>query len=160
MATGTALGFHGHVLIDEGTLLVGVTFHANGIAAGHRPNLTESRSTVDVVTVAALDQAFIDAMMIWFGKVGFRGGVTSITEARLCAHEKVLGFFGIVRRVTVEAANIVAGVLRCGKMPLFVLLPMTAQATRIGFLFRNCFEVHDLCYVATAVDVRRSRTVA
>jgi hypothetical protein len=49
----------------------------------------------------------------------------------------------MVRRVTVEAANIIASVWRGRKVPLFVLLPVAAQAARIGVLFRNRLEADD-----------------
>jgi hypothetical protein len=50
----------------------------------------------------------------------------------------------MVRRVTIEAPNIVASVWRSGKVPLFVLFPVAAQAARVGVLLRNRLEVDDL----------------
>ena len=80
---------------------------------------------MDVVAVAALDETFVDAMMIWLSEIGFGGDMTSIAELGLCLSEKVLRLFGVVRRVTVEAANIVAGVRGCREVSLLVLFTMT-----------------------------------
>jgi hypothetical protein len=80
---------------------------------------------MDVVAVAALDETFVDAMMIWLREISFGGDMTSIAEFGLCLSEKVLRLFGVVLRVTVEAANIVARVRRCREVSLLVLFTVT-----------------------------------
>ena len=83
-------------------------------------------------------------MVIRLCEVGFRRCVTSVAEAGLRPDKEVFGFLGVVRRVTVQAPDIVAGVWRSGKVPLFVLLSVAAQAARVGVLFRNRLEIDDL----------------
>jgi hypothetical protein len=76
---------------------------------------------MDVVAVAALDETFVYSMVIRFREIGLGGHMTSIAKLGLCLNEEVLRLFGVVRRVAVQAANIVARVRRRGEVPLLVL---------------------------------------
>jgi hypothetical protein len=98
------------MLIDEWALLVGVAFNTNRIPAGQGPHLAEGGGAVDVMAVAALDQAFVYSMVIRLREVGLRSCMTSIAKAGLCLNEKMLGFFGVMRRVAIQAPNVVARV--------------------------------------------------
>jgi hypothetical protein len=73
------------------------------------------------MAVAALDQAFVHSMVIGLCEVGLRGYMTSVAEAGLCPNEEMLWFFSVMRRVAVEAPNIVARVRRRGEVPLLML---------------------------------------
>lgn len=64
---------------------------------------------MNVVAIAASDEALVDAVMIGFGEVGLGRGVTSVTQIGLRARKQVFGFLRVVRGVAVEAANIAAG---------------------------------------------------
>lgn len=83
VATGAAFGFHWYVFVDKRTRLVRMALGADGIPGGQRPYLPESRRSMDVVTVTALNQAFVDAMMVGFGEISLRGRVASVAEFRL-----------------------------------------------------------------------------
>jgi hypothetical protein len=89
---------------------------------------------VDIVAVAALDQAFVNPMAIRLREVCFDRDMTSITEIGLCPNEQVLWLFCVVRGVTVQTADIVAGVCRSGEMPLLVAFAVAGQAAIGGFL--------------------------
>jgi hypothetical protein len=82
VATGAALRLDRYVLIDEGTLFFRVALDANRISARHRPYLPQGRDPVDIVAIAALNQAFVYSMMIGSGKVSLGGHVTPIAETR------------------------------------------------------------------------------
>jgi hypothetical protein len=82
MTARATLGLHRHVLVDKWPLLVWVTLEADGIAAWEGPHLTKSGSPVHVVAVAAPNQAFVHAVVIRLGKVGFGCYVASVAEFR------------------------------------------------------------------------------
>jgi hypothetical protein len=73
---------------------------------------------VDIVAVAALNQALIDPVAIRFRELCFDRDMTSVAKIGLCPNQQVLWLFGVVRRVAVQTADIVTGVYRSGEMPL------------------------------------------
>ena len=83
VTTAAPFSLHRYMLINERALLVGVALDANRISAGHGPHLAEGSGAVDVMAVAALDQAFVYSMVIRLREVGLRGYMTSVAEARL-----------------------------------------------------------------------------
>lgn len=109
VATAATLGLHWHVFIDKWTSFIRVTLGADSIPAGQGPYLPESRCSVHVVAVTALDKAFVDPMVVRFGEVSLRGGVTAVAQLGWCYCEQMLRFLCVVRRVTVEAADVAAG---------------------------------------------------
>src|SRR5579864_371168 len=137
VATAAALRLHRYMFINKRALLVGVALDTNRIPARHSPHLAEGGSAVDVMAVAAVDQAFVYSMVIRLREVGLRGCMTSVTEAGLCTNEEMLRFFGVMWRMAIKAPNIVARVSRRGEMPLLVFCPVAAQAAGIGILLRH-----------------------
>jgi hypothetical protein len=131
------------VLIHEWTNFIRVTFGTDRISAWQRPYLAKRRRSMHIVAITALDQALVHSMVIWPPKISSGGGVASIAEIGLRLDEQMFGFFGMVRRVAVEAPNVIAGVWRSRKVSLFVLLPVAAQTARVGVLSRNRREVDD-----------------
>ena len=87
VATRASLGFYRHVLIHEGSLLVRVAFDTNGVPAWQCPHLLERCGAVRIVTVAALDQAFLDTVVIGLSKVSLLRRVASVTKFRLSTHQ-------------------------------------------------------------------------
>jgi hypothetical protein len=108
------------MLIHEWALLVGVALDTNRIPARHGPYLPQGGGAVDVMTVAALNKAFVYAMVIRLREVGLRGCMTSVTKVGLCSNQEMVRFFGVVRRVAVQTPNIIARVSRCRKVPLLM----------------------------------------
>ena len=159
VTTAAALSLHRHMFINERALLVGVALDTNRIPARHSPHLAEGGSAVDVMAVAALDQAFVYSMVIRLREVGLRGCMTSVAEAGLCTNEEMLRFFGVMRRVAIQAPNIVARVRRRGEVPLLMFCTVATQATGIGILLRHRLEANDLGHIPAAFYVRGSGTV-
>jgi hypothetical protein len=52
---------------------------------------------VDIVAVAALDEAFVYAMVIRLREVGLRVDMASVTEFGLRSNQQMLLFFGLMR---------------------------------------------------------------
>jgi len=159
VTTAAALSLHRYMFVNERALFVGVALDTNRIPAGHSPHLPEGGSAMDVMAVAALDQAFVYSMVIGLREVGLRGCMTSVAEAGLCPNEEMLRFLGVVRRVAIQAPNIVARVRRRGEVPLFMFCTVAGQAKGIGILFRHRLETNDLAHIAAALYVRGSGTV-
>src|SRR5690242_6818248 len=113
MTTATALSLERYVLINERALLVGVALDVNCVAGRHGPDLAERGCTVDVVAVATSHETFIYSMVKRLREISLGSCMTSVTEIRLRPHKQVFGFLGMMRRVAVQAANIVARVRRC-----------------------------------------------
>ena len=130
VTAAAAFGLNRDVFVDEWSHLVCVALSTDRIPARHSSYLPESGSAMHVMAITALDEALIDSVVIRLGKIRFCRGVTPVAEIRLAPDEQVLSFLGVVRRVTVQAANVTARVRRGGKVTLFALASMTAQATR------------------------------
>jgi hypothetical protein len=160
VTTAAALGLHGYVFVDEWALFVGVALDTNRVPAGHSPHLAEGGSAVDVMAVTALNESFVHTMVIRLREVGLRGGMTSVAKSGWCLNEQMLRFFGVMRRVTIQAPNIVARVRRCGEVPLLMFCAVTAQAAGIGILIRHRLEADDLGHIPAAFYVRGSGTMA
>jgi hypothetical protein len=107
VATGASFGLHGYVFVHKGALLVGVTFHANLISTGKSPDLPQCGCAVNVVAIAAVDEAFIHAMVISLGEIGFGRSVTPIAEIGLSLGQQVLRFLRIVGRVAIDTTYVV-----------------------------------------------------
>lgn len=107
VATGAAFCFHGYVFIYKGSLLVGVTLRADRISAGSSSGLPQCGCAMNVVAVAAVDQAFVDAVVICLGEVRFSRGMTAVAELGLGPGQQVLRLFGVVRRMTIDAAYVI-----------------------------------------------------
>ena len=110
VATAAALGFYWHVFIDEGARFVRMALGANGIAGRQGPYLPKSRRSMHVMAVTALDEAFFDSMVVWFGKISLRGCVTSVAEFWRGYCQQMLWFLCIVWRVAIKASDIATSV--------------------------------------------------
>lgn len=64
---------------------------------------------MNVVAVAALEQALGNPVVIRSGEVGFGRSVASIAELRLFLDQQLLRFLGVMRGVAVEATDVLAG---------------------------------------------------
>ena len=109
VATHASLGFHRHVLVDEGSLLVGVALVANGVASGSSAHLAQRRCAMHVVAIAAGEQTLVHTMAVGTGKVGAGRGMAAIAKFGLGLDQQLALDFGMVRAVAIEATNIVTG---------------------------------------------------
>lgn len=102
-------GLYRDMLVNVRPALIRMTLIADGVPARQRSHLPQRSGAMNVVAVVALDQAFVDAVMVRLGEVGFGGNVAAVAEFGLGAHEEMLRLLGFVRRMTIHAANIIAG---------------------------------------------------
>jgi len=107
VATGASFGLYGYVFIYKRSLLVGVTFQANVISTGKSPDLSQGGCAVNVVAVAAVDEAFIHAVVVGLGEICFGRSVTSIAEIGLGSGQQVFRFLRIVGRMAIDAAHVI-----------------------------------------------------
>lgn len=107
VATGAAFGLHGYVFIHERSLLLGVAFQANLIPTGKSPDLSQGGRAVNIVAVAAMDEAFVHPVVISLGEICFSRGMTSIAEIGLCPGQQVLGALGKMWRMAIDAAHVI-----------------------------------------------------
>ena len=126
VATAAPFGFHRYMLVHKWSSGIGVALGADGVSAGQSFCLPQGCGAMRVMAVAAVKQAFIYAVMIGFGKIGLGVGVAAIALFRLFLNQQILRRLGVVRRMTVKATNIIAGVRRIGKVALFVLRTVAA----------------------------------
>ena len=80
VTTAAAFSFYWYVLINKRTGLICVALGADRVAGRQGPHLSESRCSMDVVAVAALDKAFVDSMVVGLGEVSLRRCVAAIAE--------------------------------------------------------------------------------
>ena len=83
MTTAAALSLDRYVLIDERSLLVSMAFATNRVPGRQGTHLMNGGRAMDVVAVAALDETFVDSMMIRLSEVGFGSCMTPVTELGL-----------------------------------------------------------------------------
>ena len=97
MAGLAPVHFYRRVFIDERTALVHVASKANGILSGRTAYLLRTHRSMNVVAVAALDQAFVHAMMKGHRKLRFLVEMARVTEPRLRFDEQEFLGFRVVR---------------------------------------------------------------
>ena len=90
VATGAPFRLHRDVFIHKRPFLVGMTLGANCISAGQSSDLSQCGCAVDIVAIAAMNEAFIDPMVIGFSEIRLSRGVTSIAEVGLYTGQQVL----------------------------------------------------------------------
>jgi len=121
VATAAALRFYRHMLVYKWSSGIGVALGAGGVSAGQSFHLPQRGGAMRVMAVTALNQALIDSVVIGLGKIGLGRRMAAVALFRLFLNQQVLGTFGVVRRMTVKATHIIAGVRGTGEVPLFVL---------------------------------------
>ena len=109
MTTAATFRLHRYVFVDKGPLLISVAFVAHRIATRQGSDLADRGRAMNVVAIAALEQALRNPVVIRFGKVGFGRGVASIAELRLFFDQQLLSFLGVMRGVAVQATDVIAG---------------------------------------------------
>lgn len=160
VATGASFGLHRHVFVDERALLVRVAFDTNGVPTWYRPHLPQSRGAVRIVAIATLNESLIDPMVIGLCEVCFCRLVTSIAELRLGLYQEVLRFSCVVRRMTIEAADVATGVGGLREVPLLLFGAVATQAAGIRLLGGERLEANDFADISTAFYVLRAGTMA
>ena len=159
VTTGAAFGLDGKVLENEWALLVRMALHAHGVTASDVPYLPQGAGAVKIVTVRAFHQALVHAVMERFRKIGLGSRVASVAQLGLTLRQQAMRFFGVVGRMAVQAADIVAGVSGPGKMRLPLAISVTTQAAGARLRARELLETNNLADITAAGDVIGSRSV-
>src|SRR5215467_14084074 len=119
MAALTSLGFHWNMFIDERPPFVGVAVVANLISRWLGANLTQVGGAVRIVAVAALDESFIDSVVIRLAKIRASRGVTGVAKLGLYLNQQILRLLSEMGRMAIEAADIAIGMRRLAEVSLF-----------------------------------------
>jgi hypothetical protein len=140
VATGTALSLQRQVLKHEGALLVRVAPDTDGIAGRDLAYTPQSASAVKAMTIRALDETLVRAVVVGLSKICFGGGVTPVTELWLSLGQESLDLLCVVRGVAVETANIIARMRGATEVRLAVAVAVTAQAAGARLLPREILD--------------------
>jgi hypothetical protein len=159
MTDRTTLEFR-FVLINEGTLFLGVALVANLVPRSIRPQLLWPECPVRAVTIVALNQPFIDTVMKRPGKLGLHVHVARVTKLRGFRFHQELAFLGMVRRMAIDAGHAVREMHGTVVVAVFLGVLVAPQAASAGFLRRAALEREDFRFVPTAIHVLFARAMA
>ena|SRR5215468_4519524 len=120
---------------------------------------SERGGTVQIVAVRTLHEPFVYAMVEGLGELCPGRGVAVVAQLRLAPGKQAMLFLRMMRRVTVEAADIIAGMRRAVEVRLPLAVSMTAQATGTRQLTREFLEANDLAEFARPSHMFTTRPV-
>ena len=160
VASGAAFCFDWNMFVYERTAGISVALHASRISVGLGLDLAKRGSAVNIMAVTAMNEFFIDAMVIGPGKLSFFSCMARITLRGFFLDEQMLRLFRMMWRMAVKTTHGIAGVGRTGEMLVFQVLTMTTETARTGFFPRQALESDDFGGIASASHVFRSRAVA
>ena len=106
VTTAATFRFYRHVFVNKRTSLVRVTRNARCVSTGNCPDLAKCCGSMNVVAVAAFNEALVHAMVIRLSKIAFGCGMALVAEHRLFLDEQMLCLLGMMRRMTIEAADL------------------------------------------------------
>jgi len=106
-----------------------------------------------IMTVAALHQPLVNSMAEWFGEFCPDCAMTAVAELGLVLDQQTSRLLGVVRRMAIQAANLIAGMGGGFEMRLLLFLGMTTQTPRAGLTPAQLAEADNLGRVASAFDV-------
>ena len=110
--------------------LLRMALEADGIIGGRRPELPGLEAAMRIVTIAALHQAFVYAVMEGTIELLFGLQMATVAKLRLLFFHQALTFLGVVGRMTVDATHVVLKVRRARKVTVFFSIGMAVQAAR------------------------------
>lgn len=160
VAGHAAIDFHGRVLVNEGTLLVGVAFEADDILRGVRSHLFRELRSMWIVAIGALNQAFVNAMMKRHGEFGFASQVAGVAQFWLRLGQQVFSCYREMRGMAGDAANAVESVQGVKGVHLLGSSGMARQAPEGYGLYRCVLESENFRRVAPRIDVRFAGAMA
>ena len=159
MTTLASLGLHWYMLVDERPLFVSVALVANLVSTWQRADLTQVGSAVRIVAVAALDESFIDSVVIGPAEIRARRGMTAVTKLGLFLNQQILRLLSEMGRVAVEASDVAIAMGRLAEVSLLLAGSMATEATCARLLARETLEADDLADVPAPIDVSGARPV-
>ena len=144
VARAAPVDLHSGMLVDERPLLLGVALKADGVLRGGSAHLLRTRGAVDVVAIAALNQAFIYAVVERHREFRFLREVAAVAEFGLRLGEKELLRFGVMWRVARDAAHAVLRVDRVQRIHVLRAADVASEAAICNFLRRGLLEEEQL----------------
>jgi len=156
---GATLNLHRFMLENERSLLVGVAGVADSVLGRRRPYLLGPDCAVHVMTIGALNQTFVHAMVKGHLKLGFLLQMAGIAKRGLLFYEKEVLRLRMVRRVAGDATNIVLTVRGIDSTHVLSAARVACQTASVDFFRRSIFEDKNLCFVAAAGDMIGARPV-
>jgi hypothetical protein len=106
------------VLINKRTCLFRMTLHADSVPGDAASQFLLLECPVWIVTIAAVNQAFIHLMVERLRKSGLDVSVAGVAELRLRNLEKVVRASGFMNAMATQAANLCSSV--CGAIEIRV----------------------------------------
>ena len=107
-----------------------MTLETDGITRSCRPQLPSLEASVRVMTIGALHHAFIHAVMEGTIELLLGFQMATVAKLRQLLFHQELAFLGVVRRMAVDAADVILQVGRASKITVFFAVGMAVQATR------------------------------
>src|SRR5579859_1807410 len=153
MASRAAFDLDGFVLVHKRTSFVRVAFEANQVLRPCRSQLTVLEAAMRIVTIGALHQSFVYAMMEWAVELLLLIQVAAEAEGWLLIFQQKLALFCMVRVVAIRAGHSVLQV--DGACIIAVLLPilMAIEAAGADLLRRSALKSENLGLISSALDV-------
>jgi hypothetical protein len=148
------------VLVYKRSLLFAMALVANLVARSVRAQLLGAKRAMRAMAIIALDQAFIDTVVERSRELRTHIHVARVTKFRRFRLHQELTFFGMVRRVAINAGDAVCCVHRAVIIPMLFGVLMAAQAPGSGLLWRYVLKGEDLGFVAPAIYVFFPRAMA
>lgn len=93
--------------MHKGPGLFRVTLETDGITRSRRPQLPSFEPAVGIVTITTLHHAFVDPVMERTIELLLGFQMATVAKLRLLLFHQELAFFGVVRRMAVNAANVI-----------------------------------------------------
>ena len=159
VADGAALQL-GFVLVNEGSLLIGVAFVADLVLPGGGAQLVGFKSAVGIVTVVALEQSFVDAVMKWPGELRADIQMAAVAKFGRRIFQQALGFFGMVRGMAIDAGNAALQVSGAARIVLLVTALVAIQAARADLCGRGVLKGKDFRDIPAAIHMFLAGPVA
>ena len=128
MAGDASFCFYRRMLEGEGPGLVRVAIEAELVLRSGRSQLMCKKTSMRVVAIAAVHQAFIYFVVEGLGKIRLHIEMAGVTKLRLSNFQQLCLNLGSVNGVAINAANIIFNVLRAQKIRVFLAKLMAAKA--------------------------------
>jgi len=157
MAADTTFGLDYAVFVAPRPRGFGVALDAGSVLPADGFERRTFKGAMHVVTVRALDETFIDLMVVRQGEVEPGIVVALITQCGLRCLEQVVGF-ALMNVVTSEATDVAIGMCRAIEIGMPVL--MTVEAKSVDIVGGRGGWIEDLRFVSVAVDVSLAGAMA
>jgi len=111
VANDTSFCLHRSMFEDKRSCLVGMAAEANLILSRSGSKLARQESAMGIMAIAARHKAFIHAMVYGLGELRLDFKMAAVTEHRLGHGQQRTFYFGMMRRMAVNAADVILQVL-------------------------------------------------